>query len=187
MESQHPHFRNSSPLSWTRKSAEWRLRLKDELHHLGSKFIYLFRGIALEFSQPLADCLTQLHSETCEILAQCETVPDLSFDLARIREGHWESNLPPRAPFCAPGSPFCAPGSPFCAPGSPSINVGASFCALGSTFCAPHQNLKFKTKAIPHIKSFFNKMLKAYESDNDVVMYKGIYLIAFKIKDYIRN
>jgi hypothetical protein len=55
---------------------------------LGSKFTYLFRGIiAPEFSQPLADCLTQLHRETCEILAQCESIPDLSFDLARIREG----------------------------------------------------------------------------------------------------
>jgi hypothetical protein len=30
-------------------------------------------------------------------------------------------------------------------------------------------------------------MLKAYESDNDVVMNKGIYLIAFTIKYYIRN
>ena len=52
----------------TRVSSEWRLaaeRLKDEPHHLwyllkhilGSKFTYLFRGIAPEFSQPLADCL----------------------------------------------------------------------------------------------------------------------------------
>ncbi len=39
------------------------------------------------FAQPLADCLTHLHRETCEILAQCETIPDISFDLARIREG----------------------------------------------------------------------------------------------------
>ncbi len=39
------------------------------------------------FAQPLADCLTQLHRETCKILAQCETIPDISFDLARIREG----------------------------------------------------------------------------------------------------
>ena len=47
----------------TRISIEWRLassRLKDEPHHLwyllrhilGSKFTYLFRGIAPEFSQP---------------------------------------------------------------------------------------------------------------------------------------
>ena len=56
-------------------------------HILGSKFTYLFRGIAPEFSQPLADCLTELHRETCEILAQSESIPDLSFDLARIREG----------------------------------------------------------------------------------------------------
>ena len=65
----------------TRISTEWRLassRLKDEPHFLwyllkhilGSKFTYLFRGIAPEFSQPLADCLMQLHRETCEILAQ---------------------------------------------------------------------------------------------------------------------
>ena len=65
-------------------SAEWRLashRLKDEPHHLwyllkhilASKFTYLFRGIPPGFSQPLADCLTHLHRETCEILAQCET------------------------------------------------------------------------------------------------------------------
>ena len=78
-------------------SAEWRLalhRLKDEPHHLwyllkhilASKFTYLFQGIPSGFVQPLADCLTQLH-HTCEILAQCETVPDISFDLARIREG----------------------------------------------------------------------------------------------------
>ena len=101
----------------------------------------------------------------------------------------------PGAPFCAPGSPFYAPGlpfyapgSPFYAPGSPFKKVGASFCALGSTFCAPHQNLKFKTKATyTSHQYFFNKMLKAYESDNDVVMNKGIYLIAFTIKYYIRN
>ena len=79
-------------------SAEWRLatqRLKDEPHHLwyllkhilASKFTYLFRGIPPGFAQPLADCLTHLHRETCEILAQCETIPDISFDLARIREG----------------------------------------------------------------------------------------------------
>jgi hypothetical protein len=83
----------------TRISAEWRLasdRLKDEQHFLwyllkhilGSKFTYLFRGIAPEFLQPLANCLTQLHRETREILAQRETIPDfLSFDLARIKEG----------------------------------------------------------------------------------------------------
>ena len=82
----------------TRISTEWRLasdRLKDEPHFLwyllkhilGSKFTYLFRGIAPEFSQPLADCLMELHRETCEILAQSETIPDLSFDLARIKEG----------------------------------------------------------------------------------------------------
>jgi hypothetical protein len=82
----------------SRISTEWRLaadRLKDEPHHLwyllkhilGSKFTYLFRGIAPEFSQPLAVCLTQLHRETCEILAQSESIPDLSFDLARVREG----------------------------------------------------------------------------------------------------
>ena len=79
----------------SRISTEWRLAaecLKDEPHHLwyllkhilGSKFSNLFRGIAPEFSQPLADCLTQLHHE---ILAQCESIPDLSFNLARIREG----------------------------------------------------------------------------------------------------
>ena len=79
-------------------SAEWRLashRLKEEHHHLwyllkhilASKFTNLFRGIPPRFAQPLADCLTQLHRETCEILAQCETIPDISFDLARIREG----------------------------------------------------------------------------------------------------
>jgi hypothetical protein len=79
-------------------SAEWRLashRLKDEPHHLwyllkhilASKLTYLFRGIPPEFAQPLADCLTHLHRETCEILAQCETILDISFDLARIREG----------------------------------------------------------------------------------------------------
>jgi hypothetical protein len=79
-------------------SAEWRLashRLKDEPHHLwyllkhilASKFTYLFRGIPPGFAQPLADCLTNLYRETCEILAQCETIPDISFDLARIREG----------------------------------------------------------------------------------------------------
>jgi hypothetical protein len=50
------------------------------------EFTYLFRGIPPGFAQPLADCLTQLHRETCEILAQCKTVPDISFDLARIRE-----------------------------------------------------------------------------------------------------
>ena len=38
-------------------------------------------------AQPLADCLTSLHRETCEILAQSETISDLSFDLARIQEG----------------------------------------------------------------------------------------------------
>jgi hypothetical protein len=79
-------------------SAEWRLvshRLKEETHHLwyllkhilASNFSYLFRGIPPGFAQPLADCLTQLHRETCEILAQSETIPDISFDLARIREG----------------------------------------------------------------------------------------------------
>jgi hypothetical protein len=81
-------------------SAEWRLashRLKDEPHHLwnllkhilASKFTYLFRGIPPGFVQPLADCLTHLHRETsCEILAQSETIPNISFDnLARIREG----------------------------------------------------------------------------------------------------
>ena len=79
-------------------SAEWRLashRLKDEPHHLwyllkhflASKITYLFSGIPPGFAQPLADCLTQLHREMCEILAQCETIPDISFDLARIREG----------------------------------------------------------------------------------------------------
>ncbi len=79
-------------------SAEWRLashRLKDEPHNLwyllkhilASKFTYLFRAIPPGFTQPLADCLTHLHRETCEILAQCETIPDISFDLARIREG----------------------------------------------------------------------------------------------------
>jgi len=79
-------------------SSEWRLaaqRLKNEPHHLwyllkhilASKFTYLFRGIPPGYAQPLADCLTELHRETCEILAQCETIPDLSFDLARIREG----------------------------------------------------------------------------------------------------
>ena len=69
--------------------------MKDEPHYLwcllrhifGSKFTYLFRGIAPEFLQPLADCLTQLHRETCEILTQSETIPDLSSDLARIKEG----------------------------------------------------------------------------------------------------
>ena len=77
---------------------EWRLashRLKEEPHHLwyllkhilASKFTYLFRGIPPGHAQPLADCLTQLHREACEILAQCETIPDISFDLARIREG----------------------------------------------------------------------------------------------------
>ena len=82
----------------TRTSAEWRLAsdwLKDEpqflwyllKHILGSKFTYLFRGIAPEFSQSLAECLAQLHRETCEVLAQSETIPDLSFDLARIKEG----------------------------------------------------------------------------------------------------
>ena len=39
------------------------------------------------FAQPLADCLIQLYRETCEILAQCETIPDISFDLARIPKG----------------------------------------------------------------------------------------------------
>ena len=79
-------------------SAEWRLashRLKDEAHHLwyllkhilASKLTYLFRGIPPGFAQPLADCLTHLHREICEILAQCETILDISFDLARIREG----------------------------------------------------------------------------------------------------
>jgi hypothetical protein len=81
-----------------RIAAEWRLassRLKGDPHHLwyllrhilGSKFTYLFRGIAPEFAQPLVDCLTTLQRETCEILAQCETISDLSFDLARIQEG----------------------------------------------------------------------------------------------------
>eukprot|EP01036_Dinobryon_divergens_P061859 gene61859-biopygen30604 len=79
-------------------AAEWRLaftRLKGEPHYLwyllrnilGSKFTYLFRGIAPEYAQPLADCLTLLQRETCEILAQCETISDLSFDIARIQEG----------------------------------------------------------------------------------------------------
>ena len=48
-------------------------------------------GVEVHLSVPwhptLADCFTQLHRETCEILAQCETIPDISFDLARIREG----------------------------------------------------------------------------------------------------
>ena len=56
-------------------------------HILASKFTYLFRGIPPGFAQPLADCLNHLHCETCEILAQCETIPDISFDLAQIREG----------------------------------------------------------------------------------------------------
>ena len=79
-------------------SSEWRVasdRLKDEPHYLsyllrhilGSKFTYLFRGIAPELLQPLADCLTQLHRETCDILDQSETISNLSFDLARIKEG----------------------------------------------------------------------------------------------------
>jgi hypothetical protein len=79
-------------------SGEWRLasqRLKNEPHHLwyllkhilASKFTYLFRGILPGYTHSLADCLTELHRETCEILAQCETIPDPSFDLARIREG----------------------------------------------------------------------------------------------------
>jgi hypothetical protein len=82
----------------SRISTEWRLassRLKDEPHHLwyllrnilASKFTYLFRGIAPEFSQPLADCLTTLQRETCEILSQSETISDLSFAMARIQEG----------------------------------------------------------------------------------------------------
>ena len=79
-------------------SCEWRLasqRLKNEPHHLwyllkhilAAKFTYLFRGIPPGYAHPLADCLTELHRETCEILAQLETIPDLSFDLAQIREG----------------------------------------------------------------------------------------------------
>ena len=79
-------------------AAEWRLasaRLKGEPYHLwymlrhilGSKFTYLFRGIAPEFALPLADCLTTLQRETCEILAQCASISDLSFDLAFIQEG----------------------------------------------------------------------------------------------------
>ena len=48
---------------------------------------YLFRGIAPEFAQPLADCLTKLHRETCEILTESETISDWSFDMARIPEG----------------------------------------------------------------------------------------------------
>ena len=82
----------------TRISTEWRLaasRLKDEPHHLwyllrnilASKFTYLFRGIAPEFAQPLADCLTTLQRETCEILSQSETISELSFAMARIQEG----------------------------------------------------------------------------------------------------
>ena len=78
-----------------RIAAEWRLastRLKGEPHHLwyllrhilvGSKvdsLTYIFKGITPEFAQPLADCLTSLQRETCEILAQCETISDLSFD-----------------------------------------------------------------------------------------------------------
>ena len=81
-----------------RLAAEWRLastRLEGDPHHLwyllrhilGSKFTYLFRGIAPEFAQQLVDCLTTLQRETCKILAQCETISDLSFDLARISEG----------------------------------------------------------------------------------------------------
>ena len=41
--------------------------------------------ISLGFAQALTECLTELHRETCEILAQCETIPDISFDLARNR------------------------------------------------------------------------------------------------------
>ena len=65
-------------------STQWRLasqRLKDELyylwyllkHILASKFTYLIRGI--------------LRLCSAEILAQCETKSDISFDLAQIREG----------------------------------------------------------------------------------------------------
>jgi hypothetical protein len=74
-----------------RIAAEWRLasvRLTGEPHHLWyllryilrTKFTYLLRGIAPEFAQPL----TELQRKTCEILAQSETISDLSFDLARI-------------------------------------------------------------------------------------------------------
>ena len=79
-------------------SCEWRLKsqwLKNEPHHLwyllkhilAAKFTYLFRGILPGYVHLLADCQNVLHRETCEILAQCETIPGLSFDLARIREG----------------------------------------------------------------------------------------------------
>ena len=78
-------------------SCEWRLasqRLKNEPHHLwyilkhilAAKFTCLFRGIPPGYAHPLADCLTELHRETCEILAQCETISNLSFDLVQIRE-----------------------------------------------------------------------------------------------------
>ena len=75
---------------------QWRRSRRNGPHHLwyllkhilASKFTYLFRDIPPGFAQPLSDCLTQLHRETCEILAQCGIIPDISFfDLARIREG----------------------------------------------------------------------------------------------------
>ena len=55
--------------------------------HLGVE-IYLFvpwhsSWICSAFSH----CLTNLHRERCQILAQCETIPDISFDLAQIWEG----------------------------------------------------------------------------------------------------
>ena len=101
--SQRHHMRNSStPLSrtqwrrfqlngaWPRIGSRMNLiicSISVLKHILASKLTYLIRGIPPGFAQPLADCLTPLHRETCEILTQCETIPDISFDLVRIQEG----------------------------------------------------------------------------------------------------
>ena len=89
---QRHHLGNpSTPLSrsnWrrSRPNGAWLHIASRGNHILTSKLTYLFRGIPPGFSQPLADYLTHLYRETCEILAQCETIPDISFDRAQIRE-----------------------------------------------------------------------------------------------------
>ena len=79
----------------------WYLLLKNIL--VASKF--LFRRVAPKHSHPLVACLSQLQREVLEIITECETITDLSFDLARIRE---LGRTSPRSPFESANPGFLA-------------------------------------------------------------------------------
>ena len=56
-------------------------------HILPHKFTHLLRGLPPEYSVQLTDCLTRLQRLILESLFDVPVFSDLSFDLARIREG----------------------------------------------------------------------------------------------------